>query len=156
MDVNVSSTRLQAQTVVDVHRNYETTVVPLAFLLQFPDPNISEADGRTGIAVGLQFDGGAVELFVKGLADVARLALQLKVILDQHSIQQHGDISGTLQRSVGVESGSGPYDIVGLPIAGLAHRVGQRNGLLVNTAGHAVDIGLVVVGVENLQLVSGV
>ena len=39
---------------------------------------------------------------------------------------------------------------------GLAHRVCQRNALLVNAAGHAVDVGLVVVGVEHLELVSGI
>ena len=43
-----------------------------------------------------------------------------------------------------------------MPLAGLAHRVRQRNALLVKAADHAVDVGLVVVGVEDLQLISGV
>ena len=37
--------------------------------------------------MGLKFDGSRIVLLVKRLADVERLAFQLKVILHQHAVQ---------------------------------------------------------------------
>ena len=76
------------------------------------------------------------------------------MILYQHAVEQDGDIRRSLQRSIAVESRRCPHDVVGLPLAGLAIRIGQRDGLLVDAAGLAVHVGLVVVGIENLQLIS--
>ena len=47
---------------------------PCSALIQFPHPNVPEADRRARIAVGLQFDGCAIELLVRGLADVEGFA----------------------------------------------------------------------------------
>src|SRR5215469_736161 len=47
-------------------------------LIQFPDPDVAEAQWRAGIAVRLQLDGRGIELLIKGLSDVPRLAFQLK------------------------------------------------------------------------------
>ena len=55
-----------------------------------------------------------------------------------------------------VEGWRGPDDVVGLPFAGFAGGIGERDALLVDAAGLAVDVGLVVVGVEDLQFVAGV
>ena len=56
----------------------------------------------------------------------------------------------------GLNDGGGPCDVVGLPFAGLAVGVGERDGLLVKTAGLAIDVGFVVVVIEHLQFVAGV
>src|SRR5207302_708530 len=74
----------------------------------------------------------------------------------QDSVEEDGDVGGALQGAVGVEGGGGPGDVVGLPFAGLAVGVGQRDGLLVDAASLSVDVGLVVVVVEDLQFVAGV
>ncbi len=43
-------------------------------LVNLADPDVAEAEGRAGVAVGLEFDGRAIESFVEGGADVAGLA----------------------------------------------------------------------------------
>src|SRR5271165_3560463 len=83
--------------------------------IEFAHPDVAKADGWAGVAVGLEFDGGAIESFVEGRADVTGLAFQLEVILDQHSIEKNGDVGGRFQGAVGVENGSGPGDVIGLP-----------------------------------------
>ena len=50
-------------------------------LIQFPDPDIPETDRLAVIAMRLQLDGRSIELLVKRLADISRLALQLEMIL---------------------------------------------------------------------------
>jgi hypothetical protein len=123
---------------------------------QLADPDIAEADGLAGVAVGLQLDGRAIVCLIERLADVEGLPFELEVVLHQHSVKEDGDIRRGFERSIGVEGGRGPDDVVGLPFAGLAVRIDQRRALFVDAAGLAVDIGFVVVGVEDLQLVSGV
>jgi hypothetical protein len=39
-------------------------------LIQLSNPDVSKADRFTGIGMGLQFDGGGIELLVKRLSDV--------------------------------------------------------------------------------------
>ena len=125
-------------------------------LSEFPHPDVAEAEGRAGVAVGLEFDRSAVEGFVEGRADVASLAFELEVVLHEHSIEKDGDVGGRFQPAVGVEDGSGPGNVVGLPFAGLAIWVGERDGLFVDAAGLAVDVCFVVVVVEHLQFVAGI
>ena len=125
-------------------------------LFEITDPDVAEAERGAGVAVGLEFDGGSVEGFVERGADVARLAFEFEVILHQDAVEEDGDVGRGLQAAVGVEGGRGPGDIVGLPFAGLAVRVGERDGLLVDAAGLSVDVGLVVEVVEDLEFVSGV
>src|SRR5438270_11997859 len=78
------------------------------------------------------------------------------MILHQHSIEKYGHVGGRFQGAVGVEGGSRPGDVVGLPFSGLAVWIGERDGLLVDAGGLAVDVGLIVVAVEDLQFVAGV
>src|SRR5580692_3466771 len=78
------------------------------------------------------------------------------MILDQDAVEEDRYVGGRFQGTVWVEGGGGPEDVVGLPFAGLARGVGQGDGLLVDAAGHAVDVGGVLVGVEDLEFVAGV
>ena len=55
-------------------------------LWEFSHPNVAEAQGLAFVAVGLEFDGGAVEFLVERLADVTRLAFQFEVIVDYYSV----------------------------------------------------------------------
>ena len=57
------------------------------------------------------------------------------------------------QLAVGVELRRVEHDVVGLPLAGLPARVHERRVLLVNGARLAVEVGRVLVRVEDLQLV---
>src|ERR1700682_3835950 len=125
-------------------------------LLQVSDPDVAEADGLALVAMRLQLDRCGVVLFVGWLADVECLAFQLEVILDEDAVEEDGDVGGGFYRAVGVEGGCGPGYVVGLPLAGLAIWVGERDGLFVNAAGLTVYVGLVVVVVEDLELVSSV
>src|ERR1700737_3936681 len=78
------------------------------------------------------------------------------MILHQHAIQKDSDIGWRFPGTLRVEGWGGPHHVVGLPLPGLVHRVCQRNALLVDAAGLAVNVGFVVVRVEDLQLISGI
>src|SRR5579863_3694769 len=125
-------------------------------LWQVADPDVAKAEGLAFIAVRLKLDGGAIVLLVERLADIEGLALELKMILDEDAVEEGGAEGRRFERTVVVEGGRGPDDVVDVPLTWLAHGIGERNALLVETAGHAVDVGFVVVGVENLKFVAGV
>jgi hypothetical protein len=76
------------------------------------------------------------------------------VILDQNAVEEDGGVGGGFDGAVVVEGGRGPDHVVALPLAGFAGWVGEWDGLLVDAAGLAVDVGLVVVVVEDLKLVA--
>ena len=61
-------------------------------LIEFPNPDIPETDRFARIAVGLELDGRAIVLFVRRLAYIFCLTLQLKMILHHHTIEKHCDI----------------------------------------------------------------
>ena len=104
----------------------------------------------------LQLDRRRIELLIERLADVTRLALQLKMILHQHAVEEDGHKCRRFQRAIIVEEWSGPDHIVTLPLTRLAHRIRQRNALLVNTSRHTIHVCRIVVRVEHLQFVTGV
>src|SRR5476649_129729 len=78
------------------------------------------------------------------------------MVLHEHTVHKYRRICRRLQRSVRIKYRRHPDDVIALPLARLSNRVDKRNSLLINASCLAVDIGLVVVGIENLQLVSGV
>jgi len=49
---------------------------------EFSHPDVAKAQGLALVAVGLEFDGGAVEFLVERLTDIACLAFQFEVIVD--------------------------------------------------------------------------
>src|SRR5271169_5929983 len=84
-------------------------------LIEFPDPDIAEADWLAFVAVRLELDGCAGVTFVEWLAFVQRLALQLEMVLHQDSVKEDRDIGGSFRRAVCVEGGRCPHYVVGLP-----------------------------------------
>src|SRR6266576_282110 len=78
------------------------------------------------------------------------------MILHQHAIEEDCDVCWRFQRALGVEDRSRPHHVIHLPLSGLAVWVDQWNPLLVDAAGLAVDVGPVVIRIEDLQLISGV
>ena len=73
----------------------------------------------------------------------------------QHAVEDR-DSGGSFQPAARGERGRGPHHVVGLPLAGFAIRVHQRNALFVDAAGLAVDIGRVVVVIQNLQFIAAI
>src|SRR5689334_4620326 len=127
-----------------------------ASLLQLPNPNIPKADRRALIAVRLQFDRRSIVLLIKRLTDIQRLSFQRKVILHQHTVEEHSRIRRRLHRPVIIKYWSSPHDIIGLPLSRLATGIHQRSRLLVNACGHPIHVSLILVGIQDLQLISGV
>ena len=80
---------------VGIRRAQQTFTVPPG-LIQLPNPNISKAIRLALIPVRLQLDGSTRIRLIKRLADVPRLAFQLEMILHQHAIEQHRDISRSI------------------------------------------------------------
>src|SRR5437868_2882767 len=76
------------------------------------------------------------------------------MILHQHAVEEGGHVRWSFERSVAVECWCGPRNIVDLPFARRSSWVCQRNGLLVDAASHAIDVGLVLIGIEDLQFIS--
>lgn len=55
-------------------------------LWEFSHPDVAEAEWLAFVAMGLEFDRGAVELFIERLANVACLAFQFEVVVDYHPV----------------------------------------------------------------------
>src|SRR5262249_24304979 len=117
--------------------------------LDFADPDVAEADW---IRVELQAERlllGVGHLFRWVI--VSRAADQFIMILYEHPVEQRRDRRRLQDFAVFIETGRGEVDIVRLPFAWLAARVYQRRMLLVDCAALAVEIGRVLVRIENLQ-----
>jgi len=93
---------------------------------------------------------------VERLADAKRLPLQFEVILYQYAIEDDRHVGGSFERTVSVECRRGPDDVIGLPFPWFAIGVHEESALPVNASGLAIDIGRVVVRIENLQFVPGI
>ncbi len=119
-------------------------------MFQLAYPNVAETDRFAPVTVCLELNGCTVVGLIEGTSDIKGLALELEVILDQHTVFEYGGKSRGLQRPIGVEAWRSPNHVIARPFARLSGGVGQRNRLLVQAPKHAVGIGLVVVVVENL------
>src|SRR5690606_17745434 len=76
---------LLARPVLDV----QAEAVPprvTGLLWQLAHPDVPEADRLARVAVRLELDGRRAVRGVGRLADVARLALELEVVLNQHAV----------------------------------------------------------------------
>src|SRR5262245_35022192 len=111
--------------------------------LQLSHPDIPEPHR---IAMILQNDRpfavlsvGRKDWFVSGPAEYFRM------ILDQDAVVQRGERRFLLDIAAVAEDRRVINDVVGLPFAGFAAGVDQRRVLLINRAGLAVEVGLVVV-----------
>src|SRR5471032_2194240 len=95
----------------------------LRFASELTNPNVAEADRRTGIAMRLQFNCCAIVLAVDRLSAIDGLAEKTEMILHEHAVVERRYVRRRFQRTVGMEGRRGPYDVVALPLAGLARRV---------------------------------
>src|ERR1700722_7240348 len=144
--------RLAGNTTIKIEPVSEPQVLPQANPLQLPYPDIAELDGVS--AVILQ-DQRLLERmgFVFGWLLAGR-SFDPDVVLDQNSILQHGDRGFLRQFAILIEPRGVENDIVGLPFTGFTADVNQGSILAVNGAGLAVEVGLVLVGVQNLEFVA--
>ena len=85
-------------------------------------------------------------------ADPLGAAWEFDVVLDQDAVLNDGE--GRLSRdfAILVEQRAMVDDVERLPFAGFAAGVHQRHGPAVESAALAVGIGLIVVGIEHLDL----
>ena len=72
---------------------------------------------------------------------MAGRAVNFLVVVDEHAVVQHGDISGLFEFS-GFENGREKDNIERLPLAGLAAGIYFRRGLAVNRGRLAIRIEL--------------
>src|SRR5437763_7950295 len=101
-------------------------------LLQLSNPDVAETYRLARVAVCLQFDGSSVVLLVRRLTDIQRLALQFVVVLHEHAVEQDRDVCRSFDGAVRLEGRRCPDHVVGLPLAGFAARIRQRDGLFVD------------------------
>src|SRR5262249_61376518 len=101
--------------------------------LQFPNPDIAVPNW---IPVVLQFKGrfGSVRNIKRGTV-VIRVAVDLYIVLNEHSIVQHGDSSAFDHPPILVELWRLEDDVIALPFARLSRSIDQRRILFVNRAG---------------------
>jgi hypothetical protein len=102
----------------------------------------------------LQFDRRfAVLLIFRKDGFVGGRAVDFRVVLYQDAVVQRSDRGFFLDLAVVAEDRGVVNDVVSLPFAGFAACVDQRRILFINRAGLAVEIGLVVLGIEHLNFV---
>jgi len=98
--------------------------------------------GRSGKLRARQ-EGGRVDLLRQGaesLGQVMNLLCDLRVVLDTDAVLENRD-AGRLEHFARlIHAGGAQGDVIRLPLAGLPHRVGERDGLLIDAAGHPVHV----------------
>ena len=96
----------------------------LSFLMEFPDPDIAKAHR---MVVVLQSEREFFRRRVIGRALVVRgRPHDGDVILNQHSIVNHRDVSRPQQLAARVEARPVKNDVVGLPLSGRPRGIHQR------------------------------
>ena len=86
-------------------------------------------------------------------ADILGSALDLKVVLYQHAIEQDGDIGLVEIGPVCLKDRRRVDDIVDIPLTGLAHGVDERTPLLVHGSYHAIAVRHIFVVIKYLKLI---
>lgn len=118
-----------------------------------PYPDVAETDGLAGVAVHLQADGTLAVLFCTGEADIFGSPQYLRMVLEHHAVVYDRHIGAVQIGAVLLEYRSRVDDVVHVPFTWPAHGIGKGRCLLVDAAGHAIDVCLVLVAVENLHFV---
>jgi len=86
----------------------------------------------------------------------AGTAFEFNVVLDQDAILEDGERGLSRDLAVLIEERAMIDDVITLPLTRLAAGVGERDGPAVQRGTLAVRIGLVVVGIEDLDLILSV
>ena len=92
-------------------------------------------------------------LLVARGAVVGGVAEQREVVLDDDTIVNHRDGCRTQEFPIILKPRCLPDDVVAIPLARFPHGVDQRRGLFIDRGGLTVEVGCVVVRVENLDLI---
>ena len=82
-----------------------------------------------------------------------RRAREFDVVLHQHAVMQHGHSGGAKEFSSAVEARAMKNDVVTLPLARRTRGVDQRRILAVNGGRLTICIGLVFVGIQDLNFI---
>jgi hypothetical protein len=123
-------------------------------VLELADPDVAKTDG---IAVVLHGEGEFVGMgFVLACGvgtHPASATAEDGVVLDEHSVVQHGEGGSASDLACFVEEWAVENDVIGLPLTGLAADVDERFLAAVECAGLAIGIGDIVVVIEDLDLI---
>ena len=123
----------------------------VSLLIQLADPDIAESDG---IAVILEGDGLTHIMRSIGRADmVSGGAGQLAIPLDDYAVEDHRDVS-LGNEFVAIKARGDVDDVVGVPFTGFVDGVHHGRILTIDSAGETVGVGLVVVGIQNLDFIA--
>ena len=76
------------------------------------------------------------------------------MVLDEHAVEQCGDVRRAEQAAVGGKAGALEHDVVGLPLAGTARGVHEWRFPAIDRADGAIGIGRVLRAIEDLQFVA--
>ena len=95
--------------------------------LEFAQPDVAEADRLARVAVALQLDGAVAVLHHAGQTDILGGTEDGKVVQQHDAVLDYGNGGMYLIRAVLVEDGGIVDDVVHVPLARLAHGVGQRH-----------------------------
>ncbi len=118
---------------------------------QLAQPDIAEANG---ITVKLQRDGAGFGMgFVVRGFGIAGGAVEFEVVEQQNSVLDQRNVCGPLDVAISLETGGVENDLVGIPFTGFAHGIGQRGRLFVDRARLAVEVGLILERVKNLNFI---
>ena len=79
--------------------------------------------------------------------------VRLDVVLDEDAVVEDGERGLSRDLAVLIEERAMIDDVIALPLARLAAGVDQRHGTAVQRPALAVRIGLVLIGIEDLDLV---
>src|ERR1039457_6826349 len=85
---------------------------------------------------------------------LSRWPFDLGVVLNQNSIVQHGDGARLQHLPLVIETRGMKDNVIGLPFPGLAGDVDKGRILTVHGAGLTVEVGLVLIGVQDLEFVA--
>ena len=87
------------------------------------------------------------------MAYVFRGAAYGEIVQQDNSVLDYGNHGRHPVSAVLIENGRGVYDVIDIPLSGLAHCVGKRDHLLVHAACLAVGVGLVLVAIQYLDFI---
>ena len=118
--------------------------------LELPNPDVAVANWIAVVLENQRAFGCKAGEFGGG----GRLALHRNMVLNQDSVMENREGSWEDGFSVGRLLGCVKDDVVGLPFTRLARGVHQGGCVVVEGTRLAVEVGLVVVGVENLDFVA--
>ena len=125
-------------------------IVGLIIASESTNPNVAEAHG---IAMRLQHNGTVAVLHYTGEAHVWRSAANLRIVLHEHSVEEHRNTRTIQIGSVFLKHGGCIDNVIDIPFTGLADGAHEGSGLLIDGGSHAIGIGFLAIVINDLQLI---